>query len=88
MPRDPLQQLFESRTLTMDASSFLEHYRQLVVLSPIDPEVVANRFMVQSVTLSKHVSVSSQHEYLSVDILDSDNGNSHLLFLERTTSGL
>lgn len=89
MPKDAFQQLFDNRAaLTMDTASFSEHYRQLMLLLPIAPDIVASRFMVQSITLSKHMSTSSQHEYLSIDIVDTDNSNSHLIFLKRTTSGL
>lgn len=78
MPRDSFQQLFLS-DITRDTSSFRENICSLLVSSPVDPDILMMRFMVQSITLLKHTSSASQHEYLSINVIDSDNAR-HVFF--------
>ena len=57
-----------------------------MVLSPIDPHDLANRFIVDFITLNNHMSTTLQHEYLLVHVSDSDadSNQKYLIFLERT----
>jgi hypothetical protein len=91
-PRDRFLELLDSaQTITMDTELILTHFTLLVESSEQTPEHAINRFMVRSVTLHKHTSSMSEHEYLTFDIYDSCKGESsdgYDVFLERTTSGI
>ena len=83
MLNNPFLQLLAS-DITTDTISFLSNFQQLMVLSPIDPHNLANRFIVDFITLNKHMSMTLQHEYLSVHVSDVDSKKKYLIFLERT----
>jgi hypothetical protein len=88
---DPFVQLFDSAiAMTTDTQSFLNQYLHMILLSDQSPEHTINRFMVKSVTLNKHTSSTSQHEYLTFEIFDScrEVPDTYLLFLERTPSSI
>ena len=69
MSNNPFTQLFDS-TLTMDTRSFLNRYRDLMVLSDLSPEAVRSRFLVKALTLNKRWT-TAQHEYLSIEVFDA-----------------
>lgn len=85
MSTDPFLQFFNSPA-TMSTTTFLNHFKNLVLLSPHLPENILYRFMVKTVSLNKHTAMASQHEFLSIEIYDTDSQESHLVFLERTMS--
>ena len=85
---DPFVQFFTSPA-TMSTTMFLNHYRSLILLSKSAPhhlDAVLNCFMVKTISLNKHMEMTSQHEFLSIDVYDVNCHESHLLFLERTAS--
>jgi hypothetical protein len=85
---DPFVQFLTSPA-TMATTTFLNHYKHLILLSESAPnhlDTVLNRFMVTAILLNKHTALTSQHEYLSIDVYDSHSHQSHLVFLEQTSS--
>jgi hypothetical protein len=88
---DPFVQMFDSAlTMAMDTQSFLNQYLKMILLSNRIPDHTISRFMVQSVTLNKHTSSTSQHEYLTFEISDTcqEVPNTYLLFFEREPSDI
>ena len=85
MSTDPFVEFFNSPA-SMSTTTFLNHFKNLVLLSPLPPTAVLRRFMVKTVSLNKHTATTSQHEFLSIEIYDTDLHHSHLVFLERTIS--
>ena len=83
MLNNPFLQLLASN-ITTDTTSFLSNFQQLMVLSPINPHDLANWFIIDFITLNKHISMTLQHEYLSVHVSDADSKKKYLIFLERT----
>lgn len=87
MTNDNFLQLFNSESTTMDTGAFLNYYKGMILLSGGNSlKNILNRFMVKTITLHKHTATTSQHEYLTIEVHDTDSENSktHLVFLERT----
>jgi hypothetical protein len=85
---DPFVQFLTSPA-KMTTTTFLNHYKHLILLSEPAPnhlDMVLNHFMVTAISLNKHTALTSQHEYLSIDVYDSYSHQSHLVFLEQMSS--
>jgi hypothetical protein len=76
----------------MTTTGFLGLYRNLILLSessaPQGLDTVLHRFVVKTLSLNKHMKTTSlsQHEFLSIEVYDTQTHESHLVFLERTSS--
>ena len=84
LTEDPFVQFFTS-PVTMSTTTFLNHYKNLILLSELAPhhlDVVLNCFMVRTISLNKHAEMTSQHEFLLIDVYDVNSHESHLIFLE------
>ena len=82
--KDPFVQFFTS-PVTMSTTTFLNYYRNLILLSESAPhhlDAVLNCFMVKTISLNKHMEMTSQHGFLSTDVYNVNCHESHLLFLE------
>jgi hypothetical protein len=67
---NPFVQFLTSPAI-MATMTFLNHYKHLILLSESAPnhlDMVLNRFMVTAILLNKHTALTSQHEYLSIDV--------------------
>jgi hypothetical protein len=81
---DPSVQFLTSPA-TMVTTTFLNHYKHSILLSESalnHLDMVLNRFMVTAILLNKHTALTSQHEYLSINVYDSHFHQSHLVFLK------
>jgi hypothetical protein len=91
MSTDPFLQLFDS-PIVMDTQFFLTSFREKMLLSNHSPDAVIQRFKVKSLTLNKRTSSTTQHEYLSIEISDTQSqdtyARNYIIFLERTSSDL
>jgi len=73
-------------TLTLTPKDFFDQYVDFMLLVKSDPGDSIDRFLIQTVTLNKCVLSASQHEYLSIEVVDNITKGKYLIFLERTSS--
>jgi hypothetical protein len=79
---------FLTSPATMATTTFLNHYKHLILLSESTPnhlDTVLNCFMVTAISLNKHTALTSQHAYLSINVYNFHSHQSHLVFLEQTS---
>lgn len=91
---DPFLATFSATDSKQPTTLFYKHYESHILLSSCLPEAVMRRFMVKTITLNKDTTKTSQHEFLAIEVYDSDlpvrdnSQTTYLIFLERLASNI